>query len=142
MGGTGIQELAGIVRADAAADHQPAGPLPQRGKRLGFRLFIVWTVLRVQQDHMSAGQPVRAVEICVPGSVHFRDKVLLCPVARVGQTSADDLLYASVMNIDAWPESHCLSSRSSSFSAVFSVSVFSVSVFSLSVITQGIGTSY
>ena len=101
-----IKEGRRVVRIDASADLKPSGPRGEGGESLCLCRFIVRGGLGIQHDYMTAGKAAAPVELCKPGSVPFRDVILLRAVSEIAQSAADDLLDRTIVDIDTWTKFH------------------------------------
>ncbi len=106
MTGSGLQVICRIVRANPAADLQPARPGPEGKQRLLLRGLVILASLMIQQNHMSAARAAFPVKTRIESRILLRDEVFPRLILLIPQTAAHDLLYFSIVNINAWPKFH------------------------------------
>src|SRR5436305_13834652 len=94
MRSPGIEPLAGVVQADAAADLQPA--------RIGGHSAAGWLLItRTEHNDMSALQPISFVELGKPGSRPVRNKVGAQSSGLILERAAHDLFDLPFVKVDA-----------------------------------------
>ena len=110
-----LKEERRIFGCDPSADHKTAGVRRQRIRRSPYIRIIGLRSGRIQQYDMSAGEIQFPIQLTVESSALRSNEVRLSH-ALIGQTSAHDLLYLSVMDIYTRPKTHTTRLTFSSYS--------------------------
>ena len=73
-------------------------------QRLRARRLKMRGILLIEKNDMAASQSFFPVERGIPPRVLLRNKIFFRGISLIPQTSADNLLYPAVMNVNTWPE--------------------------------------